>query len=172
MSYSKKIGFYVLSVILLFSVQVLYTVNKSLNEVNNEEFQKAKDKIIEAASNGDLKTVKKVLKIYPELIKAKRRGGWTLLHVAKNRKLVKYLLEKGADINAESNGGSTPLHNYAYKGHKDEVELLLKKGADLEANRAYGRTPLINAIKLNRIEVVKVLVKKGANVNATNKQGR
>ena len=39
------------------------------------------------------------------------------------------LLKHGADVNATTGGGATPLHRAAYLGHKGVVESLLEAGA-------------------------------------------
>ncbi len=44
--------------------------------------------------------------------------------------LVSLLLEKGADVNAASPNGSTPLMMAAQYGSEDSVKLLLAAGAD------------------------------------------
>ena len=43
---------------------------------------------------------------------------------------VKILLKHGANVNATTGGGATPLHRAAYQGHKDVVETLLNAGAN------------------------------------------
>ena len=44
--------------------------------------------------------------------------------------VIKYLLDKGADINAQDNEGCTSLMRAAYGGYTDLVVYLLNKGAD------------------------------------------
>jgi ankyrin repeat protein len=61
------------------------------------------------------------------------RAGWTPLHYAASGpdpKLVALLLDHGADINAPSPNGSTPLMMAAQYGSEDSVNLLLQRGAD------------------------------------------
>ena len=45
--------------------------------------------------------------------------------------IVKALLDKGADVNARGNKGSTALMFAAYNGHTDIVKSLIDKGAGL-----------------------------------------
>jgi ankyrin repeat protein len=47
--------------------------------------------------------------------------------------LVKFLLEKGGDINAANDHGITALHGAAFKGANKVVQLLVDRGADLAA---------------------------------------
>ncbi len=60
-------------------------------------------------------------------------GGWTPFYAAAytgHRQVAQLLLDKGADVNAEtSDEGQTPLEVAEEKGHKEIVELLRKHGA-------------------------------------------
>jgi len=135
--------------------------------------QKITDELFAAAGKGDFETVKNLLTKYPDMKNVRRNGGWTLLHMAFNsRALVEYLIETGADIGARSDSQWTPLHNQAYRGHKESVALLLEHGADIEARHFYGATPLLSSISWDRVDVTKFLVEKGANVNAADVLGR
>ena len=56
--------------------------------------------------------------------------------------LVKFLISKGADVNAKGIGDISPLHLAAISGHIEIVEYLISKGADINAKTHYGLTPL------------------------------
>lgn len=59
--------------------------------------------------------------------------GWTPLHYAAsgpNPKVVELLLARGADVDAQSPNGSTPLMMAARYGSEDSVQRLLERGAD------------------------------------------
>lgn len=59
--------------------------------------------------------------------------GWSPIHYAAsgpNTRLVEWLLERGAQIDAESPNGTTPLMLAAQHAPEATVELLLKRGAD------------------------------------------
>jgi hypothetical protein len=63
--------------------------------------------------------------------------------------LAKQLIEHGANVNAVSSSGETPLHSACYSGvvtNLDFVELLLVEGADPNAQNHMGRTPLMYTI--------------------------
>jgi ankyrin repeat protein len=142
-------------------------------QVATQDSKEIKDQLFAAAGDGDFTTVRDLLEQYPDMINSAIPGGWTLLHLAYNsRELVEYLLEHGADIEARSGGGWTPLHNQAYKGELDAVALLLEHGADIEARTAFGHTPLLSSIRWDRTEVTKFLIEKGANVDAATDLGR
>jgi ankyrin repeat protein len=78
---------------------------------------------------------------------------------------VRNLLEKGADVNARTDMGETPLH----LAHSEEVaRFLIEHGADVNARDGeYGMTPLFN----QGIAVCRFLVEKGADVNAPSRKG-
>ena len=89
-------------------------------------------KLINATKKGDLEAVKTYLK---EGIDINTRGsdnGYTLLHWAAEKgqkKIVKLLIERGANLNAKTKNNLTPL-NLADNNFENEIsELLIKNGA-------------------------------------------
>ncbi len=78
---------------------------------------------------------------------------------------VKGLIVQGANVNARTEFGETPLH---LAQSKEMAELLLSKGADIHAkDDEFGMTPLFNATK----EVFELLISKGADINVRSKKG-
>jgi ankyrin repeat protein len=75
---------------------------------------------------------------------------------------VKELLRKGANVNAKSAGGSTPLHYAAFWGYVDVAKLLLDHGADVNARDDRGWTPLHFAAAEGRAGVARLLLERGA----------
>ncbi|GLU07653.1 hypothetical protein SLE2022_246030 [Rubroshorea leprosula] len=75
-----------------------------------------------------------------------------------------YLLEKGADPNAATTKGYTPLHYAAEHGPKKLIELLISRGAEINAMADCG-TPLQYAVGKRKKEFVKVLLDHHANPN-------
>ena len=72
--------------------------------------------------------------------------GRTPLHFASNSEIAEMLIVAGADVNAKARG-STPLHNAAYRGLKEIVELLIAKGANINPMNNQGKSALDEAIK-------------------------
>ena len=114
---------------------------------------------------------------------ARNEDGYTPLHNAVSRvtrsgnlELVSTLIDRGADPNAASESGWTPLHAAAIGGsdaNGDLVSLLIRHGGDATARDAYGTTPLHIAADYkdaNRF-VIDALVKGGADPNARNAKG-
>ena len=61
------------------------------------------------------------------------KSGWTPLHYAATGpepRLVRLLIDRGAELNARSPNGTTPLMMAAQYGAEDSVNLLLERGAD------------------------------------------
>ncbi|CAG0922616.1 unnamed protein product [Notodromas monacha] len=99
--------------------------------------------LAEAARNGDLKKVEKILD---------GMGNFTL-------------------INRGNEYGQTPLHKAAISGKPDVVSVLVQSGASIDAKDAFGSTPLHVACQFNRPHVVHVLLELGANDTITDSFG-
>jgi len=101
--------------------------------------------------------------------------GEALLHSAtswlraENRlALMTILLDAGVDVNAQDDGGLTPLHWAAGSGCVECVRLLIERGADIDARRNDGRTPLHTTAS----ETLNLLLYAGADLRAQDKAGR
>jgi ankyrin repeat protein len=81
------------------------------------------------------------------------------------------VLANSANVNAQANNGTTPLHWAADRGDKDMVELMLVNKADVNSRSANGGTPLHSAAAHGRTTVVELLLANHADVNARNKSG-
>ena len=64
-----------------------------------------------------------------------------------HRKIVRMLLEHGADPNIREQGGYTPLHAAAQNGDDEMIRLLLYGGADLTIASNNGKTALDLALE-------------------------
>lgn len=62
--------------------------------------------------------------------------------------VVKELVHWGADTNAKTLRGITPLHSAAKMGNMETIDFLLSNGGELNAPDAYGVTPVMNALLL------------------------
>ena len=82
---------------------------------------------------------------------------------ARHKDIVELLLAKGADVNAESNAGWTPLHIASGRGDESRAQLLVAKGANVDAKNQRGRTPLHIAAEKGHKNMAEYLIAKGAN---------
>ncbi|WP_157153243.1 ankyrin repeat domain-containing protein [Brachyspira murdochii] len=97
--------------------------------------------------------------------------------------MVKFLVEKGADVNAKTHSEYssvvTPLllsldyeHiESRYDENSSVAEFLINNGADINVKNNHGETPLMYASKLHNIKVVELLIQKGADINAFDNYG-
>ncbi|RBQ78711.1 hypothetical protein FVER14953_21429 [Fusarium verticillioides] len=79
--------------------------------------------------------------------------------------IVMHLLEKGADVNAQT-GSGTALQAASASGHFDTVMFLLENGADIDAHGGRNYNALQWASRSGHLDVVDYLLTKGADVNA------
>lgn len=76
---------------------------------------------------------------------------------------VKELLAKGANVNAKSPYGATPLFFACDRGNVEVIKILLESGADANIQDTfYHATPLGWAMNKGKPEIIKLLVEAGA----------
>eukprot|EP00698_Gefionella_okellyi_P015711 TRINITY_DN444_c0_g4_i1.p1 TRINITY_DN444_c0_g4~~TRINITY_DN444_c0_g4_i1.p1 ORF type:complete len:746 (-),score=199.63 TRINITY_DN444_c0_g4_i1:74-2311(-) len=78
--------------------------------------------------------------------------------------VLKFLLEKGVDVNARDQWGQTALLRVAHAGHVEAATLLLDFQADSEATDEDNVTPLIAAAAGKHTALLVLLVRRGASV--------
>src|SRR5215472_12847878 len=130
------------------------------------------DRLLTAASRGDLDSIQKALKEGAN-VEAHEADGATALMVAAlsgHPDVVSALLDRGANPNAANNSGATALMWGVER--IDTVEALVDRGADVKARTEFGHTPLMIACGSDASsEVARFLIRRGAGVNATSKSG-
>lgn len=114
-----------------------------------------------AAQQDDLETIKRLLPAYPSLIQRKD-PRWQETAFSKacwngNVKVVRYLLDQGAEVNVRAGDGITPLHQAARQGKTEVVKILLERGADVYLKSNNGDTAQNLAAKNRHIDVYRLL---------------
>lgn len=73
------------------------------------------------------------------------------------------IIEKGADVDAQDNDGTTALMTASEYGHPEVPKLLIEAGAEVNEKDEYDDTALMWALKMGHTEVVELLREEGAN---------
>lgn len=84
---------------------------------------------------------------------------------------VERLLALGANVNATTDDGITPLMYASENGNTAMVELLINRGANVNAAPADGFTALISACLFNHLETAITLIEYGADIDFQNVYG-
>ena len=101
--------------------------------------------------------------------------GVLLLHQAirlgEDIAVIKFLVSEGADIQAKTKDGFTPLHIAANTKDIALVQFLVSQGADVNAKDDHGKTPLFWAAVLGNWETAQFLISEGADINTKTEDG-
>lgn len=119
-----------------------------------------------AAQRGHLRTVRLLLDSGSN-VNLKNYFGSTplLLAVCNNQDLamVKYLMQRGAQLKDRDDLGTTPLMCASEHGNVSVVKFLLDKNAEINARNRVGQTALFYAAREGKFLTVKLLLQNGAN---------
>ena len=132
--------------------------------------------LIDAIKRSNLKGVKQAIKDKAS-VNSPTEDGFTPLIIAVTQKavikepkgdavkIVTFLMEKEADINAATAQGRTALMVAAKQGYTPYVQELLKnKKLNVDKQDKKGTTALMFAVLNGHLDIVKLLVKKGAHI--------
>lgn len=114
-----------------------------------------------AAQYGDLERIRKLL-LQGINVNSKDKAGYTALHYASRAghlDVCKYLLSKGADIDAITKcGEATSLHRAASVGKYEIVKFLIDNKADVRRKDADGKTILHRATESQNEKIIKLVI--------------
>jgi ankyrin repeat protein len=133
--------------------------------------------LLKAIKNNDETFLKKLInfpQVDSKLLNTLDINHQSLLLYAKNKEILKLLIENGADVNIKMAYSRTPLIVLVQYRDKDIIELLLESGADINAVDEIGETVLMYISKKsyefkNRGEIAKILLDRGADINVRDK---
>lgn len=131
--------------------------------------------LLDAAKKGNLARVQRLLT--PENINCRDSQGRnsTPLHLAagyNNFEVAEYLLEQGANVNAQDKGGLIALHNASSYGHLEIAALLIKYDTQVNAVDKWLYTPLHEASQKSRTQLCSLLLAHGADPFMKNQEGQ
>jgi ankyrin repeat protein len=133
----------------------------------NIKDQRGTTSLMHAAAYGSLDAMKALLSDGADVKNKNAFDATALLWSANDLAKVRLLVSKGADVNARSKQGRTPLIVAAsYDGGSEVVKFLIEKGADITARDGAGSTALVAATEANDTATVRLLLQKGGDVNA------
>lgn len=101
--------------------------------------------------------------------------GDTALHIVVQRRdlvWVRYLRDRGANVNARNNKGETPLVLASNLGFAEGVETLIQLGAKVDEANSTGETPLMAATHRRDAAMARALLKAGADPRRNDNSGR
>lgn len=173
-------------------IALLWTLIEMLKKGRKGEFNQSKlsgTSLHDAVASGDLERIKVELQDISNL-NATNIYGFTPLNVAAWQgysRVVKLLIDAGADIEAKDNAGATVLHHVflgyderinSLSNEKDSlgelveiVTYLINKGVDVNAISPMDTFVLQGAAFLGSTALIKVLVENGAKLNACGENG-
>lgn len=129
--------------------------------------------LLDAAKKGCLARVQRLISAENINCRDAQGRNSTPLHLAagyNNFEVAEYLLENGADVNAQDKGGLIPLHNASSYGHLDIAALLIKHNTVVNATDKWGFTPLHEAAQKGRTQLCALLLAHGADPYMKNQE--
>lgn len=92
-------------------------------------------------------------------------GGTPLNHAVNYDRIdiVKYLIGRGANVNALYDNDSPPLLSAIENENEEMINLLIDNGADVNLQDGYGNDALFKAVDTRNLNIIKLIVHNGAN---------
>jgi len=169
------------TLITVINTSAAYQGCSGKDKEKKEETQKPEEinpltQLLDAIKNGEVEKVKKLVEQDKVDINAavdKYDSAIWLAMYSNRPDIVKYLINKGADVKKPSKYGKLLIVEAASKGYENIVRMLVeKKKVDVNAKDSYGETALWGAWNAGQIRIVEFLANHGADLNLKDKNGR
>lgn len=108
-------------------------------------------------------------------ITEKDSSGNTVLHYSTDWKLyegTKFLIQKGAIVDAKNVNGQTPLFNAVKNDDIEIIDLLISNAANINERDNFGSTILHSAVRWNALQSIEKLISLNMNPNVQNIHGK
>jgi ankyrin repeat protein len=129
--------------------------------------------LMHAAAFGNLETLRTLIDAGVDVNASNDSNATALLWAARNPDKARLLIERGANPNAQSKQGRTPLMIASMHGGGSAiVALLLSKGADVNVRDRFGVSALNLAAWAGHVDIMRLLLAKGADPNVADITGR
>lgn len=130
--------------------------------------------VFELARKGNLEAMRELVASDPKSVNATDQHGFSPLILATyraNNEVAKFLIEKGSDINYNSEMGNA-LMAAIVRGNNEMALYLIDKGTQLNATDAGQTTALMFAVQFKNPEIIKALLGKHADKTLTDSKGK
>ncbi len=132
------------------------------------------EQLIEAVKEKDFRTVGKLIKKGADPNGAGAGGKNSGFHIAlyvNDTKIIRYLLDSGADIAKPDQNNYAPLSLAARANNVEILNVLIEKGADVNHvnNNSIRSTAIMDAAEANAVDAMKALMAKGADIDVLDK---
>jgi len=143
-------------------IQLLVQWKSELNTENSS------DRLCNAASIGDLDTLKLMLEhgLSPNVGNCDQRTPLHLASAEGHNKLVEYILSKGGDVNAHDRWGRTPLQDAVAAGHVSIAEEIYTRGGNM--SETTGPVEICNAATEGDVRHLRLLHRCGVDPDTGN----
>lgn len=146
-------------------------ISKAINQAVLEKLQEGAGPLLPAAAmSGDINAIQELINQGHD-VNARGEGGWTALLSSSAQgypKIMKLLLDAGANPDISNVLGITPLIYGSRYGNIEIVKMLIDYGADVNLGDTHGDTALMKATEFGNSEIIDVLLQAGADKSIKN----